>query len=47
MCAAAAVTPAQKECVKRCTTKYLKLTNRIGQQMAEKQMVPGAPPPAQ
>lgn len=28
----------EKECVNKCTTKILRLTNRIGQQMAEKQM---------
>lgn len=28
----------EKECINKCTTKILRLTNRIGQQMAEKQM---------
>lgn len=28
----------EKECTKKCTGKLLKVTNRIGQQMAEKQM---------
>lgn len=29
----------EKECVKRCTGKLLKVTNRIGQYMAEKQQL--------
>jgi import inner membrane translocase subunit TIM9 len=32
----------ERECTRRCTSKMLKLTNRIGQQMAEKQMDPAA-----
>lgn len=28
----------ESECARRCTAKMLKVTNRIGQQMAEKQM---------
>lgn len=32
----------ERECTRRCTSKMLKLTNRIGQQMAEKQMNPAA-----
>jgi mitochondrial import inner membrane translocase subunit TIM9 len=28
----------EKECLKNCTTKFLRLANRMGQQMADKQM---------
>ncbi len=34
---------SERECTKRCTGKLLKVTNRIGQQMAEKQMNPMQP----
>lgn len=29
----------EKDCLKKCTIKQLKLTNRIGQQLAENQIV--------
>lgn len=32
----------EKACIKKCTAKILKMTNRVGQQMAEKQMMPPA-----
>lgn len=34
----------EESCVKRCTERLLKFSNRIGTKMAEKQMLPGSSP---